>query len=190
MSDPKPFIAELQLRLLDEEAKVVAAQAAVTKTKIGINVLCDLAGDPPMYPDVNASPIPTSTISGVGIVTKADQYFNRPLATCVREVLEQRKKMNLGPATLAEIHAVLKAGSYAFESRDDENAIRGLGVSVSKNTSLFVRLPNGLVGLAEWYGVSAKRKAKGKENDEVDADSSVEAPAAPEVQNQSKEDEL
>jgi len=41
--------------------------------------------------------------------------------------------------------------------------MRGLNVSISKNTALFARLPNNLVGMNDWYGGS-KRRAKGKDN--------------------------
>ena len=111
-----------------------------------------------------------------------DQFYNKPLATAVREVLEMRKRR---PATSQEIHAALKTGGFAFESRDDENAMRGMAVSISKNTALFARLPNGLIGLNEWYGGGTKRKKQQtKENgasaaastviDELSADESEE----------------
>jgi len=177
MSHIKPLIAELQARLTEEEGKLAEAQAAVLKTKIGINVLCDLGGDPPMFPDASATSIVSApSAASAGPVVKPDQYFNRPQATCVREILEQRKRQNpsFGPMSLNEIHSALKAGGYSFDARDDETAKRGLSISIAKNTALFARLPNDLIGLTDWYG-GPKRKGKGKENGDTDASQEVDS---------------
>lgn len=158
-------ISALRDRLSQEEAALTAAQMAVVKTKTAINLLCEMDDIPPLYPDVDAptspvAPAPESTRRN-GVV-RPDQYYNRPLATCVKEFLEGRKQSGLGPASVDEVYSALKAGGYNFESRDDANAMRGLAVSVSKNTGVFARLPSGLIGLAEWYG-GPKRKAKTKD---------------------------
>ncbi|HTU68241.1 MAG TPA: hypothetical protein VMF52_20020 [Steroidobacteraceae bacterium] len=158
MSHIKPLIAELQTRLADEEKAAAAAIATVNKTKTAINVLCDLAGEPPMFTDIGDAPsVSTTPAAPAAPAIRPDQYYNKPLATCVKAVLAERKAQ--GPMSVADIYAVLKAGGYNFETKDPENAQRGLAVSISKNTPLFARLPNGLIGLTEWYG-GPKRKGK------------------------------
>lgn len=42
------------------------------------------------------------------------------------------------------------AGGYQFETKDDNNAMRGMRISMAKNIK-FHKLPNGKWGLKEWY---------------------------------------
>lgn len=71
-----------------------------------------------------------------------------------------RRTANLGPATVGEIYDALLAGGYNFESKDTANGKRGLRVSLTKNSSIFHRLPDGKTfGLASWY---PKIKENGK----------------------------
>lgn len=180
--DIKPLVAELQTRLAGEEEAVAAAMAAVVKTKTGINVLCELAGEQPLYPDVSLAAMAASkstasaTLTTMAAPVRPDQFYGKPLATVVREVLETRKKYNLGPAAIQDIYTVMKSGGFAFESKDEDNAMRGMAVSISKNTALFARLPNGLIGLTEWYGPARRRKAtttrENSDNDSASPDMS------------------
>jgi hypothetical protein len=57
----------------------------------------------------------------------------------------------MGPATVKEIYDALKAGGYKFETKNDANAMRNLRISLTKNTSIFHKLPGGEFGLNEWY---------------------------------------
>lgn len=157
-------IIELQKRLAAEEARVAEAQAAVSKTKSAINVLCEVGDMPPMFENIAPAAAAQSSTGNPGFpaggpVVAPDQFFGRPTATVVREILEMRRQLGVGPTPLAEIHALMKGGGYEFDTRDEEGQVRGLAISISKNTALFVRLPNGMVGLTDWYG-GAKRRAK------------------------------
>lgn len=145
----KATIADLQAKLQEQEQTVV-------KTKSLINQLCEMAGMPPIYA---ASELGTSSSADLSILS--DQFYGQPQATAVRDILKMRKALNRGPATINEIFEALKEGGYAFETKNDENAKRGLRISITKNTALFHKLPNGKIGLLDWYPAAKKGKKSG-----------------------------
>jgi len=71
-------IADLQ-RQLSEKKKIA-------------NGLCQLAGHPPMFEDEEAVT--------TGTALRPDEFYGRPLATVVQEVLERRRRSGLGAATV------------------------------------------------------------------------------------------
>ena len=154
----KATIAELQRHLEDLEQQAI-------DTKRTINSLCRVLGDEPIYSEHELE-------DGVGAVgalvtdLKGDEYFNKPLASAVRMILETRRDNNLGPASAEEIYEALSKGGFEFDGRGEASQLRGLKISLSKNTSTFRKLPNGKVGLAEWYGVvkAARPRQNGAEN--------------------------
>src|SRR5690348_16312573 len=152
MSDHlKQTIADLQAKLADQESTVM-------KTKSLINQLAEMAGMGVIYNDSDLQPAQTSSLS-----IRSDQFYGQPQATCVRQILEMRKALNQGPATVNEIFADLQQGGFLFETKNDDNAKRGLRISISKNTALFHKLPNGRIGLLAWYP-NAKQVKKGNHN--------------------------
>lgn len=159
MSEFSEAIARLQAKLREQEK-------AVAKTKTIINYLCEEAGQPPMYRDdeVNAT-------SGVSLSIRGDQFYGQPLATCIRQILEMRKGLNQGPATVNEIYAALLEGNYQFDTKDADNAKRGLRVSLSKNNITFHRLPDGKFGLLEWYPAVKPPKQRKSGDADVTAES-------------------
>ena len=62
-----------------------------------------------------------------------------------------RQATNQGPATVREIYETLTQGGYQFDAKDETNAMRGLRISLGKNTQKFHKLPNGVFGLVAWY---------------------------------------
>ncbi len=144
----------IKLAIGDLEQKLQVQLAGVLRLKSAINILSETIGEPAPYADISD---PTSAVPEVRaskqVSIRADEFYGKPLSSAVRQVLALRKEANPdnGPATVDEIHQALKRGGFAFEARDEENQIRGLGVSISKNSALFARLPNASVGLAEWY---------------------------------------
>lgn len=158
-------------KAIDElKAKMDEHLQAVAKIKSAINTLSDVAGRPMPYEDVNDAANTVAAARKKTVEFKADEFFSKPLATCVKMVLQARATADLGPAKLEEIYAVMKKGGYHFEAKDEMDAMRGLGVSISKNSNLFVRLPaNGLIGLVEWYP-NLKRKRKADDGDEAGAE--------------------
>jgi hypothetical protein len=137
------------------EQKLKSLEDEVAKTKRFINTAYELAGQTPPYPDVDRETRPVS-----GKIRK-DQWYGRPLATVVREILEMRQAANLGAASIDEIFDALKSGGFEFEFKDKETAKRGVGISLAKNTSVFHRLPSGSYGLAAWYPNVKKPKKTG-----------------------------
>lgn len=141
-------IARLQSKLREQEHGVV-------KTKTLINDLCEEGGKPPMYRDVE---LQAST--GVNLSIRGDQFYGQPLATCIRQILEMRRALNQGPATVKEIYEAMTEGNYQFDTKDAANAMRGLRVSLTKNNVTFHKLPDGKFGLLEWYPAVKVTKRK------------------------------
>jgi len=117
-----------------------------------VNGLLKLQGKDPLFPD-------SDTFASTGSMKiRPDQFYSKGLSTAAREFLNMRK--DSGPATLDEIYAALVRGSFKFDA-DEANAKPALKQSLTKNTAIFHRLPNGTYGLAEWY--------PGRKNGEEDA---------------------
>lgn len=154
-------IAELQKKLQEQEQEVI-------KTKDMINRLCEYARKPPLYTDADLKP--TSAITNI----RSDQFYGQPLARAVREALEMRHNTNVGPASVKEIYEILKQGGYLFETKNEQNAMRGLRISLAKNTALFHKLPNGRFGLVAWYPkIQAARSKEPPEEDEEEVEQSA-----------------
>jgi hypothetical protein len=152
----KQTIADLQDELRQQEQSVI-------ETKRLINTLCKRAGMDPIYGDAELA-----ISSGPSLSIRGDQFYGQPLATCIREILEMRKALNQGPATVNEIYDALATGGFKFETKNEDNAKRGLRISLTKNTSIFHKLPTGKFGLLEWYpnAKAAKPKDDGDDDDD------------------------
>ncbi|WP_304305692.1 hypothetical protein [Pseudacidovorax intermedius] len=137
----------------DFQRKIAELEEQSRTLKTSINLLCSMYGAALLYEpgEINGAGDTRQDRRPAALSFRPDEFFNRPLAACVKEILEARKAREMGPATAETIFASLKEGGYAFESRDDETAFRGMQISISKNTAAFNRLPNGMIGLAEWY---------------------------------------
>jgi hypothetical protein len=131
--------------IADLEKKVQEYEAHSLRVKTTINELCSMAGLPPRYA---ASALEKS--SGGGFTIRSDQFHARPLATIVREYLEMRKGMDIGPATVDEIFDALAQGGYESQAKEERIAKIALYNALAKNP-IFYRLPNKRWGLLEWY---------------------------------------
>jgi hypothetical protein len=69
-----------------------------------------------------------------------------------------RRALKQGPAGLSDIYSALVRGGYKFETKNEENAKRGLRQSLTKNVAQFHKLPNGMFGLTEWYPKVGRRR--------------------------------
>src|SRR5580700_10087658 len=156
MSDHiRQTIADLQKALAEDQRKVL------DKKRL-INQLAEHAGMGRIYTDTELQSGPS-----VNLAIQSDQFYGQPLASSIR--------------TINEIHAALVEGGFGFETKNEDNAKRGLRISITKNTSLFHKLPNGKFGLLEWYP-NAKQPKAGKATsgaddligDVSDSDHSVE----------------
>ena len=140
--------------ITDLQDELKKQEGAVIDTKRLINMLCGRAGMTPMFPDAQLQP------SGMALSIKPDQFYGQSLVGVLRTILEMRKALDRGPATVNELYDAMVEGGYKFETKDEENAKRGLRISITKNTAVFHRIPSGRVGLTEWYPNAKSAKAK------------------------------
>ena len=117
---------------------------------------------PPIYPEAELE-----RSGGASMHMHGDEYYGKALASVVRMVLEARKSASIGPATVNEIYDAMVKGGYQFETRIEDNAQRGLRVSLSKNTTVFHRLPSGKYGLTEWYPAVKEKDPNSKKHTAV-----------------------
>lgn len=142
----------------DLEKMVAEHEAAAIRVKTIINELCVKGGLPPRYP---ASELQQS--SGGVFSIRSDLFHGRPLATCVREFLEMRRRSDLGPASTNEIYDALAQGGYEFGGKTEQIARTSMYNSVNKNP-VFYKLPNKKWGLREWYP-TAKHQTQDDEDE-------------------------
>jgi hypothetical protein len=142
----------------DLEKMVAEHEAAAIRVKTIINELCVKGGLPPRYP---AAELQQS--AGGAFSIRSDQFHGRPLATCVREYLEMRRRSDLGPASNNEIFDALAEGGYEFGGKNDAIARTSTYNSINKNP-VFYKLPNKKWGLREWYP-NAKHQDHAEEGD-------------------------
>lgn len=148
MSDTlKTAIDELN-RKLEQKMREVA------DLKRAINIMSREAGETAPYDDAE----PEATKQANPDV-RADRFYGKSPTTAAREYLEERKK----PASAEDVLRALEAGAFDFKGQGWENEklrLRYLAISLSKNTAIFTKLPNGLFGLAKWYPGAKKPKSK------------------------------
>jgi hypothetical protein len=144
-------IADLQRHIAD-----LTEQA--NDAKKTINSLCKMLGRSAMYDDLDTPAVIINSPK------RGDEYHGRPFATVVREILEQRRAANLGPASLDELYDTMIEGGYIFTGKDNDVKKRGLSIAVAKNMT-FYKLPNGRIGIREWYpSVKEQKQTVGKQN--------------------------
>lgn len=160
------------------------------KTRLFINQICEFDGRQPMFPDAEMT---GSVKADLGLRIAPDAFFGKPLATAAREILTMRKSAGMTQAASTdEIYEALTAGGFQFPSNDKERQKMGVSVSLAKNSVTFRKLPNGLYGLADWYGPSKPMRRRrpinldgsqddageGYEQDEAAGDTLESDPAA------------
>lgn len=134
------------------EDKLQTAMAEVNKIKNAINTYYEAMGEPIKYPDVGQESVQ-------GAAPRPDEYYGKPLATVITEVLQKRKRTGLGSATLDEVFAELVAGGFKFAGKNAGIQKRGLAISMSKNPK-FHKLDNETWGLKVWYPTAKDKPAK------------------------------
>jgi hypothetical protein len=138
--------------LSDIQTKIKTHLDEVAKLKSAANMLADLAGQGPIYADIEQES------KAVG-PTRADAYYGKPLARAVREYLDFRQQA----VPVEDIQRGLEQGGFDFNALgwSESGRLRALAMSIAKNTTVFHRLPNGMWGLNAWYP-EAKQRKKGK----------------------------
>jgi DNA-directed RNA polymerase delta subunit len=138
--------------IADLEKMVAEHEASAIRVKTIINELCIKGGLPPRYAPTELQQATSGSFS-----IRSDQFHGRPLATCVREYLEMRRRADLGPASSNEIFDALTQGGYETGAKNEQIARVSMYNSVNKNPA-FYKLPNKKWGLREWYP-NAKHQA-------------------------------
>ena len=139
------------IELVQQEIRKEEEKTAQKKRMV--NGLCEMIGDPPIYAD----PEPSQDAVPCGAT---DEFYGQPMAKVVRLILERRKRAGSGAASVNEIFDAMVAGGFHFNTKNEDNAKRGLYTSLGKNTKTFHRLPNGRYGLLEWYPNAKVKSAK------------------------------
>lgn len=132
-------MAEIQQQIREIEVELKRKRQMV-------NDLAGMAGMPHVYANVEENT--TQSVHAI----RPDQWYGQNMSKAIREYLEMRRAADQGPATVNEIFDALMQGGFNFEAKNDENAKRSLRISLTKNTSIFHRLPDRKhYGLVEWY---------------------------------------
>jgi len=74
--------------------QIGALEEELTRKKQMVNSLCEMEGAPPVYPDADRK----SHSASIGF--PPGQFYGKPVATSVKEILEQRGALNLGAISL------------------------------------------------------------------------------------------
>lgn len=155
-----PIPDHAQKTIEDLKAKIAEIEATTAPLRASINAVLAAYGQPPEYDDHHQHSHKHSKPKTLSF--RPDEFYGKPLATCVREVLQSRKLFGLGPAPSREIFDSLRTGGFLFDSSNEDTAFRSMQISIGKNTPTFVKLPSGLIGLVEWYDKTPRRKSAGK----------------------------
>jgi hypothetical protein len=162
------------------KTKIAAKEEEINPLRIVVNQLCKIAGIAEEYPDVSEGVFSGGSKKTPSLSWRLDQFFNRPLSTCVGEILEERKKIGLdGPATVDEIYLSLCAGGFKFEGNgSEENSKRALKISLTKNTAQFSKVKDDVFGLKKWYSARPARRSTqsnaGNQNESTDDEASLD----------------
>lgn len=162
------------------QSQILQLEQELAEKKRMVNSLCGLIDRTPVY--ANADP---NIGASVGI--RSDEFYGKPLASVVRAILEKRNAAGLGAASLDEIYNGMMQGGYRFDAKNDATAKRALSISLAKNSVTFHKLPNGNIGLTEWYPEAAKMKAmNGKREEEETAKNEELQPPQTKTQKESE----
>lgn len=155
-------------------------EAQVADTKRLVNQILGFAGRPPMFAEIESA--------GSTLPLNGDEYYGQRQSTAARMVLERRKDLNLGPASLEDLFSTLIEGGYCHEARSDDMAKKSLYNMLTQNTSMFHRLPNGLFGLASWYPNPPKKRRSKRRSNQAEDSADQEGDDEPEAQVGSSEE--
>ena len=144
--------------------KVEAKTKELAELKRTINFLVREAGGEPMYADESND----SGSGAGGTMIHPDRFYGKSPITAAREYLESRRRA----VRVEEVLAALEAGGFDFEAQGwrKQDRLRSLAISLSKNTAVFHKLPNGTYGLVKFYPdlQEKKRRAVAEVSEEIE----------------------
>jgi hypothetical protein len=163
---------------LEEDYTDLERQANALLTSI--NILRAKAGLPPRPSGFGPAAAEGTRRSHSGhMPIQSDTFTGKKLGSAVRQFLEMRKAGGGdAPATTREIFDALKEGGFVSGAKDEATGMVVLRTMLRKNTTMFVKLHNGKIGLRAWYpGLKVpKENASGKATEE-DAEAETDAEA-------------
>lgn len=143
----------IQKAIEELAAQLLAQERKVTETKVAINTLCKVLGQPIRYASVEAEK--TEPLSSL----KPDQFFGKSLSGAVKAYLSIRGSS----ATVDEIYDALSRGGYDFSGKDQKKNLR---ISMTKNSAMFAYVKKSdTFGLWEWYGGKPSKAKKEEESE-------------------------
>lgn len=145
--------------------KIAGFEAEIARLRIFVNEADKLNGREPRFGDVYAAQAVVGGGGGGhrGKRWQAGDFFNKPFATAVRQILVARYEAAgaPSPASVEEVYDALVQGSFGFETSGQDAQRNSIKISLGKNSAMFVRLPNSdRYGLADWYGKKPKLQRK------------------------------
>jgi hypothetical protein len=162
-------------------AKVESKSKELAELKRTVNFLAREAGGEQIFPDDQAS----GEQIGLGGITP-DKFYGKSPISASREYLEMRGRA-VPPEEIVE---ALTRGGFDFDAQEWKKAdrVRNLAISLSKNSVIFHRLPNGTYGLVKFYpDVQAEKKAQ-KKTSEAKAEAEAEEQPEESAKKPSKEE--
>jgi hypothetical protein len=145
--------------------RIEAKTKELAELKRTVNVLSRESGEGPVFPEEDLSAVGGSGIAGI----RLDQFYGKSPTVAAREFLEIRNRA----VSAEDILAALERGGFDFEGQGwkKPDRLRSLSISLSKNSLIFHRLPNGTYGLVKFYpeikGEKSRKKAGPDEATEI-----------------------
>lgn len=150
---------EIQQALETMHRTIQAALAKVSTLKKAANMMASGAGLPEPYDDVDID-----ARGGAAFRLRPDQFHSEKApASAARSYLGLRGK-DRGATTIDDIYDALARGGYDFGGIKEPEAKQNLRIALAKDGKVH-KLPNGYIGLREWYGIADEEKVSSKKTD-------------------------
>jgi hypothetical protein len=146
-TQPNPAL-EAMVALVEQKARELSDLKRVT------NVMCRDLKVPEIFAEVE------ETVGGGIRRVKPDQFYGKSPIVASREYLEFKHEA----VRTEEILEALTRGGFDFEAQNwpEKDRLRLLALSLSKNSIIFHKLPQGTYGLLKWYPDREKDKGEGR----------------------------
>jgi len=140
--------SSLRAAIQELQAQVDQKASELTTLKRTVNMLCVNLGEQPIYSDADEPGARSRSLS-------AHEFYGKSPLVASRMYLEMVGE----PVPAEEILDALVRGGFDFDEQgwEEKSRLRALAISLSKNTAIFHKLPNGTYGLIKWYPTKAKK---------------------------------
>lgn len=155
--------SSLRAAIKELQTQVDQKVSELANLKRTVNLLCANLGETPVYADIEQPG------AGSSRAISAHEFYGKSPIVAARVYLEMVGE----PVPVEEILDALARGGFDFEDQgwEEKSRLRALAISLSKNTAIFHKLPNGTYGLLKWYPEKAKKSSKKKAAADAEAGS-------------------